>query len=144
MPRSRSLFAAVAAASVLIAGCSTDSTGSGATDTTVAAAASPELLSVDEFAVAIENPEVVTINVHVPDEGDLPGTDLSIPFNQIERSEELPTDLDTPLAVYCRSGTMSEDAVRDLDSLGYTNVVELNGGFNAWVASGETLLEPPP
>ncbi len=144
MLRSRSLFVAVAAASVLIVGCSTDSTGSGATDTTVAAAASPELLGVDEFAVAIENPGVVTINVHVPDEGGLPGTDLSIPFDQIDRSEELPTDLDTPLAVYCRSGNMSADAVRDLDSLGYTNVVELDGGFNAWVASGETLLEPAP
>lgn len=132
----------MAAASVLIAGCSTDSTGSGATDTTVAPVASPQLLSVDKFAVAIEDPRVVTINVHVPDEGALPGTDLTIPFDQIDRSEQLPTDLDTPLAVYCRSGNMSAEAVRDLDSMGYTNVVELDGGFNAWVRSGRALLEP--
>lgn len=80
--------------------------------------------------------------MHVPDEGALPGTDLTIPFDQIDRSEQLPTDLDTPLAVYCRSGNMSAEAVRDLDSMGYTNVVELDGGFNAWVRSGRALLEP--
>lgn len=71
MLRSHSLCVAMAAASVLIAGCSTDSTGSGATDTTVAPVASPQLLSVDKFAVAIED-RVVTINVHVPDEEPCP------------------------------------------------------------------------
>lgn len=144
MLRSRSLFVVLAAASVLVVGCSTDSTGSGAADTTAAPSSSPKLLGVDEFAAAIEDPAVVTINVHVPDEGNLPNTDLSIPFDQIDGSKDLPSDLDTPLAVYCRSGNMSADAVRDLDSMGYTNVVELDGGFNAWVASGRTLLEPAP
>jgi len=144
MVRSGSAFVAVAVASVLMAGCSTDSTGTGAADTTAAAEASPRLVGVDEFATAIETSGVVTINVHVPDEGDLPGTDLSVPFDQIDRSEELPTDLDTPLAIYCRSGNMSADAVSDLDSMGYTNIVELDGGFDAWVTSGRTPLEPAP
>jgi len=144
MVRSGSVFLAVAVTSVLMVGCSTDSTGTGGADTTAAAEASPRLVGVDEFATAIETSSVVTINVHVPDEGDLPGTDLSVPFDQIDRSEELPTDLDTPLAIYCRSGNMSADAVSDLDSMGYTNIVELDGGFDAWVTSGRTPLEPAP
>jgi len=36
-----------------------------------------------EFAAATTKPNRVTINVHVPYEGDLPSTDLSIPFDEI-------------------------------------------------------------
>ena len=82
---------------------------------------------------------VVTINVHAPDEGSIPGTDLVIPFDQIASSNELPADLDAPLAVYCRSGNMSAAAVDDLEELGYTDIMELEGGFNAWEASGREL-----
>jgi phage shock protein E len=81
----------------------------------------------------------VTINVHIPDEGSIPGTDLAIAFDDISSSTDLPEDLDTPLAVYCRSGNMSADAVDDLEDLGYSDIVELDGGFNAWEASGREL-----
>lgn len=94
------------------------------------------------FAARIGEPDVVTVNVHVPDEGSIAGTDLTVPFDEISRSGALPDDRGTPLAVYCRSGNMSADAVRDLVALGYTDVVELEGGFDAWVESGRPL-EPP-
>ncbi|NLA36906.1 MAG: rhodanese-like domain-containing protein, partial [Actinobacteria bacterium] len=42
--------------------------------------------------------------------------------------------------VYCKSGNMSADAVADLAALGYTDVVELDGGFDAWVDAGRGLL----
>lgn len=98
-----------------------------------------ELLTPAEFAARVEQGPVVTINVHVPDEGSIPGTDLVIPFDQIADSDALPEDLSTPLAVYCRSGNMSADAVRDLQAMGYTDIVELEGGFNAWVETGRPL-----
>src|SRR5688500_8668432 len=100
---------------------------------------SSSLVSPEAFAERIEASGVVTINVHTPDEGSLPGTDLAIPFDEIASSSELPEDLETPLAVYCRSGNMSADAVDDLEALGYTDIVELDGGFNAWKASGREL-----
>ena len=78
----------------------------------------------------------------LPDEGSIAGTDVAIPFDQITESEALPADLDTPLAVYCRSGNMSATAVLDLEALGYTDVVELEGGFVAWSEAGREL-EPP-
>ena len=123
------------------AGCGggDDSSNSARTD----ADASPALVGPDVFAVRIEEPDVVTINVHVPDEGSIAGTDLTIPFDQISESSDLPDDRDTPLAVYCRSDNMSADAVNDLEALGYTDIVELDGGFDAWVASGRPL-EPAP
>ena len=109
-------------------------TGCGSDDESGARLVSPEA-----FAERVEASGVLTINVHTPDEGSIPGTDLAIPFDEISMSGELPAELDTPLAVYCRSGNMSADAVDDLEAMGYTDIVELEGGFNAWEASGREL-----
>jgi phage shock protein E len=117
-----------------LAGCGGSSTSS--------AGGSPGLVSPTAFETAMAEPDRVTINVHVPDEGSIEGTDLSIPFDQIEaRQSELP-DTSTPLAVYCHSGNMSAEAVQTLTRLGYSDVVELEGGMIAWEESGRTLLPP--
>ncbi len=97
------------------------------------------MVAPDVFAARIEAPGVVTINVHTPDEGSIAGTDLTIRFDQIAESSDLPADRSTPLAIYCRSGNMSAAAVDDLEALGFNDIVELEGGFNAWVASGRPL-----
>lgn len=100
------------------------------------------LLPPVEFATAVSRPGVVTVNVHVPDEGSIGGTDLWIPFDAVEaRRNELPTR-STPLAVYCRTGSMSAIAVEVLSRLGYEDVVELDGGMVAWKRSARRLLPP--
>lgn len=96
-----------------------------------------------EFAAVVADEDVVTVNVHVPDEGSIPGTDAAIPFDQITTGvRELPKERSTPLAVYCRTGRMSTEAVQTLRDLGYTDVVELRGGMEAWTADGRELLTP--
>ena len=88
------------------------------------------------FAAAIVDPNTVTINVHIPAADiELEGTELTMPFDNLDTAE-LPSDRSTPLAVYCRSGSMSASAVRRLLALGYTDVVELDGGTDAWAAAG--------
>lgn len=83
----------------------------------------------------------VLINVHIPDEGSLPGTTLDLPYDEVSAgAAELPADRATPLAIYCMSGNMSAIAGRELLALGYTDVIELDGGMQAWRASGRTLL----
>jgi phage shock protein E len=129
---------------LIVAGCAGGDDGDAAsTSANIDADASPALVGPDEFAARIEEPGVVTINVHVPDEGSIAGTDLAIPFDRIREASDLPVDRDTPLAVYCRSDNMSATAVDDLVALGYTDIVELDGGFDAWEASGRSL-EPAP
>ena len=87
--------------------------------------------------------DVLVVNVHVPDEGSIAGTDAAIPYDEVRTwIAELPEDLSAPLAVYCKSGRMSAEAVATLQSLGYTDVVELRGGMDAWVADGRELLPP--
>ncbi|KUI05267.1 sulfurtransferase [Mycolicibacterium acapulense] len=99
------------------------------------------ILGPGEFAAAIDEPDRLTLNVHVPFEGDIPGTDMSIPFDQIAaQANRLPADRDTALAVYCRSGPMSTVAAEALSDLGYTDVVELRGGMRAWQAEGRQII----
>lgn len=112
-----------------------------ASSTSTHAVESHRLVGPDEFAASITEPDRVTINVHVPYEGDIPGTDLSIPFDQIrQQATTLPAARDTALALYCLTGPMSAKAATDLAALGYTNVVELRGGMKAWQDSGRTLI----
>jgi phage shock protein E len=98
------------------------------------------LVSPAVFARVVAARPTVTINVHVPDEGSIPGTDLWIPFDRIAARRTLLPPRSTRLAVYCRSGRMSAIAVRTFVRLGFTGVVELRGGMEAWQASGRKLL----
>ena len=124
-------------AALVVAGCGSGDGGESSASSAVEV--SSALVAPDAFAARIEVPGVVTINVHTPNEGSIGGTDLTIAFDRIAESSDLPADLSTPLAIYCRSGNMSADAVDDLEALGYNDIVELEGGFNAWEASGRPL-----
>ncbi len=107
-------------------------------------ATSSSLLDPAAFADAMAQSGRVTIDVHIPFEGKLNSTDLMIPYDQIEQQKSaLPADRSTPLAVYCRSGNMSAIAVQTLAGLGFTDIVELRGGMQAWQAAGRTLLMTP-
>jgi rhodanese-related sulfurtransferase len=98
-------------------------------------------ISADELAKMIAGPKDFTlVNVHIPYEGDLPNTDLSIPYNTIQdHLNELPGK-DAKIVLYCRSGSMSDIAARRLVELGYQHIYDLTGGMQAWDASGRTRV----
>src|SRR5262245_47461539 len=94
-------------------------------------------VSVAELKTMLEKKDFPLINTHVPFQGDLPQTDLSIPFDQITAQlDKLPADKNAPIVLYCRSGNMSTQASAELAAKGYTRVYNLTGGFNAWRAAG--------
>ena len=65
------------------------------------------------------------------DEGHIPGAIL-IPYTKIEaQAEDVLTDKDQLILVYCRSGNRSKTASQALADLGYTNVYEF-GGIKSW------------
>lgn len=80
------------------------------------------------------------VNVHIPFEGNIAQTDVSIPYNELDRYlGVLPADKEAQVVLYCRSGRMSTEAAHTLVKLGYTNVWNLNGGMIAWEQAGYTL-----
>ncbi|MEK6916845.1 MAG: rhodanese-like domain-containing protein [Nanoarchaeota archaeon] len=90
-----------------------------------------------EFNELIKDESVFVLDSHIPEQQHIKGTDAFIPFNEIELNlGSLPEDKFTPIAVYCRSGSMSVVASEKLYELGYTNVYNLVGGANAWRLSG--------
>ena len=98
-------------------------------------------IDTDRLAALLEEKDVTLVNVHIPYEGELPETDLFIPYNEMrDHLDELPAK-DAPIVLYCRSGNMSTTAARVLAQEGYTNVMELDGGFNAWKAEGREFME---
>ena len=138
-PVRRPVLGTVLALGLLVTACSGGRADEPAAARTPVAGA--DRVSPAEFAAVVADEDVVTINVHVPDEGTIPGTDTAIPFDRIATSvDELPQERSTQLAVYCRTGNMSTEAVQELLSLGYTEVVELRGGMQAWTADGRELL----
>lgn len=98
-------------------------------------------LSPDELKAALEEKNFTFVNVHIPFEGDIAGTDLSIPYNEIGRKENLGRlpGKDARIVLYCRSGSMSSEAARTLVGLGYENVQDLEGGMIAWEDAGYEL-----
>jgi len=109
------------------------------TDDAMPAHMGHRLLGPSAFEAAVADPDVVLINVHVPaSEIEIEGTDVEMAFDQVDVAR-LPADRSVPIAVYCRSGTMSAKAVEELLALGYDDVSELNGGTDAWTASGLEL-----
>jgi rhodanese-related sulfurtransferase len=78
------------------------------------------------------------LNVHTPYEGELEKTDAFIEDwqNIAAHIGQLPSDKSAPILVYCRSGRMSEAAVKQMQDLGYTNIYHLNGGMKAWDSQG--------
>jgi phage shock protein E len=97
-------------------------------------------LTLAEYRAMAETTDFLVVNVHVPFEGDLPGTEVSIPFDQIAAHlDRLPADRSARILLYCRSGRMSAIAATELAKRGYTGVYDLLGGFNGWVAAGYPL-----
>lgn len=100
-----------------------------------------KLLAPFDYQAAVAANDVFVLNVHIPYEGEINGTDAFIPFDDIaSHANELPADKDAPLYIYCRSGRMSAEATPDLQALGHTNIIDLEGGMEAWEAAGLTIV----
>jgi molybdopterin/thiamine biosynthesis adenylyltransferase/rhodanese-related sulfurtransferase len=85
------------------------------------------------------------LDVREPDEilqGVLPDA-VMIPRGFLElRVEGAIPDRSTPITVYCASGVRSLLAAKTLRGMGYSDVVSLQGGFNAWKDQGLPFTVP--
>lgn len=99
-------------------------------------------LTPSELSSLLRNKSFSLINVHIPYEGELAQTDAFVPYNEITRRlDALPAEKNAGIVLYCLSGRMSTEASQALAELGYTNVMNLAGGMQAWEAAGYDVLQ---
>jgi rhodanese-related sulfurtransferase len=129
---------------LLLAACSpTADTGPGPVDVVgkpvLVEGGSYTNVSVAEMQNMLGYKDFTLVNVHIPFEGNLPGTDLSIPYDQVAQNLDKLPDKAAKIVLYCRSGRMSAIAAETLVGLGYTNIWNLDGGMSAWEQAGGTI-----
>ncbi len=94
------------------------------------------------LSAMLANKDFPLINVHIPYEGEIEGTDQFIAYDEIEQNlDKLPADKSARIVLYCRSDSMSNTAARALVNLGYTDIWNLDGGMIAWEQAGYPLLD---
>jgi rhodanese-related sulfurtransferase len=141
-----SIFLVIVLISLLAAACGGAQANLGAAEAIGERSSAPggayTNISVAELQTMLEAKDFVLVNTHIPFEGNIPNTDLSIPFDEIETNlDKLPTDRNAKIVLYCRSDRMSSIASEALVELGYTNISNLEGGMVAWEKAGLLLEE---
>lgn len=97
-------------------------------------------VGVDEVHDALEGGEDVTVvDVREPGEyeaGHIPGAKL-VPRGLLEykAADELP-EKEARIVVHCAVGGRGSLAAKSLQEMGYSNVVNMDGGMNAWREKG--------
>ncbi len=130
------LIALVASSAFLLSSCSGELSNSGPVE-------NGAQVSVDVFATAIDTGAVI-LDVRTPEEfaeGHLAGA-INIDVTEAGFAEGVAKlDPKASYAVYCRSGNRSRAAVDYLVQQGFSNVVDLSGGIQAWSTAGNEIVK---
>lgn len=98
------------------------------------------VVSVAELVAELPGKGFRLINVHIPYEGNIPGTDVGISYLDVPAiAAYLGPNLDEEVVVYCMTNYMSTIAGEGLVDLGYRQVRYLDGGMLAWKAAGQPI-----
>lgn len=137
------LAAAVAAAAVLLVGCSSASPSLSSGPTAASAPAAGSSLSASDFAAAAKLPDTVLLDVRTPAEfaaGHLAGAQ-NVDVEAADFGQQIATlDKTKSYAVYCRSANRSKVAMTAMQQLGFTKLFDLDGGINAWKSAGGEVV----
>jgi rhodanese-related sulfurtransferase len=104
--------------------------------------------SIEEFVERLQRGETFVLldnrEDHEWQAGHLPGAH-HLSKGVIEREiEGAIADRATPIVCYCGGGYRSVLVCDNLQRMGYTNVVSLDGGFRGWNARGMPTVVPDP
>jgi rhodanese-related sulfurtransferase len=98
-------------------------------------------------ALEMANNGTLFVDVREKGETDAFSYDLKnvtyIPLSNFDKlfMAKLPLDKNTPIILACRSGGRSMNAAQFLESNGYSNLYNLNGGIMGWTEEGLPVKE---
>jgi phage shock protein E len=134
MRRLTTAFAFLVAVVLLLSACGSSS------DT----ASKLQLTSVSEVAAIVASPPdgLVILDIRTPEEfaaGHLAGA-INIDYYAPDFESKLGAlDVEQPYVMYCNSGNRSANALPLMDSIGFREVYELDGGIQAWYSAGQPI-----
>jgi len=102
-------------------------------------------IDVNQLAKQLENNEVKLVDIREQDEWDQGHIKDSIHIPRGHLELQIETHIpnrDQPIAITCAGGVRSLLGARDLETMGYTNVVSVAGGFNGWKNAGYSFTTP--
>jgi len=103
-----------------------------------------ELTSVADVAAIIAEPpaDLMILDIRTPEEfvaGHIAGA-INIDYYAADFEDRLgELDLTVPYVMYCNSGNRSSNALPLMDSIGFEEVYELDGGIQAWFSAGNAI-----
>ncbi len=115
-----------------------------AVSTMLFAACAPKFptLIPDEFEQVIAEPDVQLVDVRTPEEferGHIVGA-MNINWKNDSFADDAAIlERSKTIAIYCKAGRRSHAAAGKLYRMGYKNIVELQGGIEAWQAEGKAV-----
>ena len=137
------IAAAMAAAALLVGGCSGATVSATSGPTAAAAPAAGSSLSAADFAAASKLPDSILLDVRTPAEfaaGHIEGA-VNLDVESATFPQMLATlDPGKSYAVYCRSGNRSKTAMATMGQSGFTRMFDLTGGIGAWQSAGGQLV----
>jgi len=134
------LLRALSFSFLVLAGCAAAAPVGGDASSPDAPAAVLGSVSVRDLQAALPNKDFLLVNVHVPREGQIPGTDAHLRYDDPAAiAAFIGADRARKVVVYCRSNSMSTQAGQKLAAMGYRSVRYVDGGMGAWQAAGYTL-----
>ncbi len=93
-----------------------------------------------------ENPDVTILDVRedaeIEEVGIIEGS-VHIPLRTLGENLDLLPDVDATIVVVCKAGFRATIGMTALQTLGYTDVKVLTGGFDAWVGEELPVVEAP-
>lgn len=100
------------------------------------------LVDVPTFDQKLTTKGVQLVDVRTPEEfaeGHLPNA-VNININDEDFKTKIATlDKSKPVLVYCKSGGRSGRACGVINELGFTNIIDLDGGITEWKAKGKPI-----
>lgn len=102
-----------------------------------------ENVNVEEFSNHLSSAQILDVRTPAEwNEGIIEGAIMANIYEDDFDQQLEKLDKDKPVAVYCKSGGRSGQAMAKMHDMGFKEVYNLNGGIGAWNNAGQPTVKP--